>query len=168
MRVGRLAPSDIKALEERVRPQNHPDIPKDALVVTCTNKEVNRINEERLANIQEKEYEFQSINKLNTQRNFQPRVKASGAVSGTPLQKLLKLKVKAKVMLTYNIDTCDSLTNGAFGEVVGLDLDSNGQMKEVFVHFFNPECGQEARKNLMILQKRFPGKNVIGIKPIEF
>ena len=38
-------------LETRIRAINHPDIPKDALFVTCTNAEVNRVNEEEIAMI---------------------------------------------------------------------------------------------------------------------
>ena len=84
------------------------------------------------------------------------------------MQKALKLKVGAKVMLTYNINTCDSLTNGAFGEIVGFDHNINGTYKEVYVHFFNSDCGRETRKKYPWLQEKYPGKNVLGIKPIEF
>ena len=109
-------------LETRVRPSNHPDIPSNALVVTCTNKEVNQINDDRLELVEGEEHVIESLNRTSTKTNFQPRTDASGAISGTPLQKKLKLKVSAKVMLTYNIDTCDCLTNGAFGEVLGFKL----------------------------------------------
>ena len=43
-----MTEEDKRVLETRVRPINHPDLPKDALIVTCTNAEVNRINEEML------------------------------------------------------------------------------------------------------------------------
>ena len=48
IRIGDLTDEDIKLLETRVRPVNHPDIPASALVVTCMNKEVNEINNNRL------------------------------------------------------------------------------------------------------------------------
>ena len=168
IRKGDIIEEDIKILTERVRHSNHPEIPKDALVITCTNKEVNRINEERLAMIHEEEYLFESINRGINQKGFSPKTDPSGAVIGTPLQKTLKLKVGAKVMLTYNLNTCDSLTNGAFGEVVGFDYNINGSFKEVYVHFYNSDCGRETRKSYPWLQEKFPGKNVLGIKPIEF
>ena len=59
------------------------------------------------------------------------RTDASGAICGTPLQQQLRLKVGAKVMMTYNVDTCDSLTNGAFGEVVGFKFSNEGKVKQV-------------------------------------
>ena len=168
IRTGEFTEDDVKTLETRVRPLNHPDVPSDALVVTCTNKEVNRINEERLKLIDQKECENESINRRSTQKTFKPRTDASGAVSGTPLQRNLQLKVGAKVMLTYNIDTCDCLTNGAFGEVVGFNFNKDGNLKQVHVHFFNEDCGRETRKNFVELQNKFPGKNVLPIGLIEF
>ena len=43
-REGMLTEDDEKLLETRVCPKNHPDIPKNALAVTCINKKVNQIN----------------------------------------------------------------------------------------------------------------------------
>ena len=168
IRTGEFSEDDVKTLETRVRPLNHSEIPLNALVVTCTNKEVNRINEERLMTIEQKEYVYESINRRSTQKQFKPRTDASGAISGTPLQKTLRLKVGAKVMLTYNIDTCDCLTNGAFGEVVDFSFSKDGKLKEVYVHFFNDDCGREMRKNFVEVQTKFPGKNVLPIKLIQF
>ena len=168
IRTAEFTEEDVKSLESRVCQWGHPAIPESALVVTCTNNEVNRINEERLALIDEIEYENQAINRRSTQKNFKPRTDSSGAISGTPLQKNIKLKVGAKVMLTYNVDTCDCLTNGAFGEVVGFKFDKNGSWKHVYVHFFNGDCGKETRKNFTELQAKFPGKNVLPINVIEF
>ena len=168
IRTGEFSEDDVKTLETRVRPLNHSEIPLNALVVTCTNKEVNRINEERLMTINQEEYVNESINRRSTQKEFKPRTDASGAISGTPLQKKLRLKVGAKVMLTYNIDTCDCLTNGAFGEVLGFCFTKDRKLKEVYVHFFNEDCGRETRKNFVDLQSKFPGKNVLPINLIEF
>ena len=168
LRKDEMTESDIKALETRVRKANNPEIPKDALVVTCINKEVNRINDERLEAIDHVEYSFESINQTSTKKVFQPKVDSSGSVSGTPLQKVLRLKMGAKVMLTYNLDTCDCLTNGAFGEVVGFAFNGQGRLTEVHVQFDNPDCGQKTRKMYSSLNEEYPGKNVIPIKPIEF
>ena len=79
-------------------------------MITCTNAEVNRINEERLELINEREYINESINRTKSNKPFKPKIDESGAIKGTPLQKVLKLKIGAKVMLTYNIDTIDCLT----------------------------------------------------------
>ena len=168
VRIGEFTEQDVKALETRVRPLNHPDIPRDALVVTCRNVEVNEINENRLVAINEKLHIVEARNKSSTQSQFTPRCDTAGSICGTPLQKQLKLKVGAKVMLTYNIDTCDSLTNGAFGEVLGYEYNQGGHIKKVFVHFYDPDCGKERRKSFVLIQGKFPGKNVTPIDLIEF
>ena len=168
LRIGEVTEEDVKILETRVRPLNHPDIPNHALVVTCRNAEVNQINEERLKLIDDKEYEMDSINRSSTQKQFKPRVEACGNIAGTPLQRSLKLKVGAKIMLTYNINTFDCLTNGALGEVLGFGFRQDGSIREVFVHFHDEDCGKEKRKNLVALQERFPGKYVTPIELMEF
>ena len=96
------------------------------------------------------------------------RTDASGAICGTPLQQHLRLKVGAKVMMTFNVDTCDSLTNGAFGEVVGFKFNKEGKVKQVYVHFYDEDCGKTRRKNYVSLQSCFPGKNVTPIDLMEF
>ena len=168
IRIGDLTENDIKMLETRVRPSNHPDIPSNALVVTCTNKEVNQINDDRLELVEGEEHVIESLNRTSTKTNFKPRTDASGAISGTPLQKKLKLKVSAKVMLTYNIDTCDCLTNGAFGEVLGFKLKKDKSVEKVYVQFYDEDVGRERRKNHVAIQNLFPGKKVTPIELIEF
>ena len=168
IRMGVVTEEDVKTLESRVRPLNHPDIPRNALVVTCQNNEVNQINEDRLRDIDEKEIIIESINKASSQKHFKPRTDAGGNIAGTPLQRQLKLKIRAKVMLTYNINTFDCLTNGALGEVLGFKFNQDGSVKEVYVHFNDEDCGRERRRNMVAIQQKFPGKFVTPIELMEF
>ena len=55
-RIGNLTKEDLELLESRVKSLNDQTIPLEALVVTCTNAAVNRINDERLSTINETEY----------------------------------------------------------------------------------------------------------------
>ena len=168
LRIGQVTDEDVQLLETRVRPMNHPEIPLEALVVSCRNVEVNKINEDRLATINETEYIFEARNYTRTQKQINPGTDAAGSIKGTPLQKQLKLKLGAKVMLTFNIDTCDCLTNGALGEVIGYRFDQNGEIRQVYVHFYDADCGKTRRKNFVTLQEQFPGKNATPIDVIEF
>ena len=168
IRMGVVTEEDVKTLESRVRPLNHPDIPRNALVVTCQNNEVNQINEDRLRDIDEKEIIIESINKASSQKHFKPRTDAGGNIAGTPLQRQLKLKIRAKVMLTYNINTFDCLTNGALGEVLGFKFNQDESVKEVYVHFNDEDCGRERRRNMVAIQQKFPGKFVTPIELMEF
>ena len=168
IRTAEFTEDDIKELESRVFSSNDPRIPPDAPVITCTNAEVNRINADKLDLVNGKEFVIDSVNKNSTQKDFQPRMDTSGAVKGTPLQKQLRIKNGAKVMLTYNVDTADCLTNGAFGEIVGFEFGANESIRLIYVHFHNNEVGKERRRNNIEIQKKFPDKNVVGIERLEF
>ena len=52
LRSGSQTEADCDILKQRVRPFNHPDIPKDAIYIICTNQGVNVINENMLDNIE--------------------------------------------------------------------------------------------------------------------
>ena len=101
--------------------------------MTCTNAEVNRINDEMLAELPGKEEVLEAINRSQSQKVTKPLTDNTGAIRNTPLQRTLKLKVGAKVMLTHNLDTCDCLTNGAFGLVIGFDYGKGKTIKKVKV-----------------------------------
>ena len=168
IRSGEQTSSDCRLLQERVRPINHPDLPKDALYVTCLNKDVNTINEAKLDALEGVPHEIEADIRSSVQKNVKPKIGQDGSIFNTPLQKVLKLKVGAKVMLTYNIDVMDSLTNGAIGEVVGFQFTAAGKVKTVLVHFKNEKVGRNLRKNHSFLQQQFPGIPVTPIEKIEF
>ena len=108
------------------------------------------------------------MNRSQTQKITKPLIDATGAIRNTPLQKEIKLKIGAKVMLTYNIDTCDCLTNGSFGKVMGFKFGKDGTVTRVIVHFYDEECGREKRKNHLQLQNQYPGFHPTPIEMIEF
>ena len=115
-----------------------------------------------------KEYSIDARSYTQTKSNMKTRTDPSGAICGTPLQQQLRLKVGAKVMMTYNVDTCDSLTNGVFGEVLGFKFNKEGNVSQVYVHFYDEDCGKTRRKSFVSLQSCFPGKNVTPIDLMEF
>ena len=71
-------------------------------------------------------------------------------------------------MLTHNLDTCDSLTNGTFGEIIGIELNKMNQVKRLIICFDNENSGKERRKNYMQLQKKYYPKLATPIDKIEF
>lgn len=48
-----------------------------------------------------------------------PKKSRDGSIFNTSLQLNLNLKIGAQIMLTYNMDVLDSLTNGMIGRVMG-------------------------------------------------
>ena len=168
MRVGDIQEDDIKMLQQRVRQTNHPDIPNEALVVSCKNVGVNKINENKLALIVGKEYSVQAITKTATKKAIKARTDASGAIRNTPLQHTLNLKTGARVMLTFNIDTCDCLTNGTFGEVIGFESDSMNNLSRVIIEFDSEISGKERRKKYTDLQRNYHPRLATPVDKIEF
>ena len=62
------------------------------------------------------------------------------------LQKVLTVKINARVMITTNIDVTDGLTNGAMVTVTNVVIDhTTGKMSVILVAFDSEHVGQETR-----------------------
>ena len=69
-------------------------------------------------------------------------------------------------MLTYNLDVCDSLTNGSLGQIIDIVYDKHGKVKLVLVQFDEILSGRERRKHSSIA-KGYSGLNVTPIEILE-
>ena len=133
-RIGEQTEEDMRILESRVRPLDHPDT-EGAMFINCTNKEVNKLNRMRLGQVKGEEVTIEAINTHVTMKNYKPAVSEKGTVKDTPFMQSLVLKVGARVQLTYNIDTLDGLTNGARGIVKYMSRNAAGQVEKIMVKF---------------------------------
>ena len=107
IRIGKQTENDQQVLASRVFKKNDPRLPKDALFVSGTNAMVDNINNQRINELDGKEFELQAIVFSETRGTFVPNLDNKGDIRGTTLQYNLKLKKKSRVMLTYNLDVCD-------------------------------------------------------------
>ena len=158
IRIGEETEEDIEQLKSQVRKDKHNDIrkEKDALYIYGTNKNVNRMNNLRLKQIKGEEHIIPAIIMHKTIKNFNPPEGKGGEVGKTSFQKELRLKINAKVMLTHNVDTCDGLTNGARGELVGVIKDSKENISKLIIRFEKESVGREKRKHSPDISIKFP------------
>ena len=168
IRVGSVTQEDCELLQTRVRPVNDPEIPDDAMYVTCTNQSVNDINQARLQGLETESVELLAININSSCKNFHPPIGRGGTVHTTPFYNKVTLKVDARVMLTFNVDTADGLTNGAMGQVLGYERNVKGEVAYVVVAFDGEQVGAERRKKFPSLQRKYHNDKSTPISRHEF
>jgi hypothetical protein len=100
--------------------------------------------------------------------NYNPPVDSqTGQIGTSPFLKHLKLKVGCQVMLTYNINTIDGLTNGTTGKVLAFVRNQSG-VHSVIVDFLEDDVGDSYRQEHTDIVQLYPGKNVVAIERIRF
>ena len=160
IRVGKQTEKDFHKLRERIRPRNHQDL-KGSMFISCKNKLVEIFNMSRLAEIDSELFIFEALNIHLTIPNFKPPVDNKGNVKGTPFMETLKLKKGARIMLSYNIDTLDCLTNGTRGELVDFHFNEKGVVTKIMIKFDELHQGQQRRDKNPKLLSIYPGCTAI-------
>ena len=150
LRMGKHTKDDERMLQARVSDK----FPPQSTYVYGKNKPKNEQNNLELNQLQTPMVTLKATHVHAFIKNFKPIIKDDGSVHTTPFLDQLNLKVGARVMLTYNIDTVDGLTNGTMGHVVDY-IYENGKVTHVLVKFDDPEDGKELRKqNKALLRSR--------------
>ena len=87
------------------------------------------------------------------------------------LQKVLTIKINARVMITMNINVADGLTNGAMGTVTNVVIDqTTRKMSVILIAFDSEHVGQETRHTSVynsIHQNAVPIHHTQGSFPID-
>ena len=163
IRFGDQTPSDIEKL--RFRQRN--DFPSDTVYVFPTRRPVHEVNIKKLNDLQNETVVLKAINVHQTQSNYRPVISSDGFVNNTPFLSDLMLKVGAKVMLTYNCDTSDGLTNGSPGTV--MHFAKNGDsITHILVLFDEKETGHKARQKNQNFALQYPECTPIGRVSFEY
>ena len=160
IRIGQQTTEDLSLLETRVRPFGNSDL-EGAMYLAGKNVKVNEFNLIGLNKLESKVYQIEAINIHPTIKNFKPQVNSKGNIgtekNETPFRQTLTLKIGSRIMLTYNIDVDDCLTNGARGKIIAIEENKSGYVERIIVKF-DDECqGEIKRKSDKILEKNFPG-----------
>ena len=141
-------------------------MPKEALFISGTNKVVNDVNKERLNKEHGTLISIKATVQNESQGLFKPKLDNTGNIRGTNLQYELNLKKGCRIMLTSNLNVCDSLTNGTQGTVIDFKYSNQSLVEHIIVQFDEEICGKELRKqkNIEIL---YPGQNATQIEKSE-
>ena len=163
IRVGEVDEVDFEELEKRVFCRNDPIIEDSSVFVFSQNNYANEKNLEVMERLDGIEYTVKAKVRHHVLKEYTPKIENTGNIENTALQETLRFKVGSKIMLTYNMDTSDRLTNGAFGKVIGIEMNRDGEVTVVYVEFDNKSVGKETAKNYANLKKKF-GVQTIPIK----
>jgi len=162
MRVGDINNKDIKMLESRVRPKNHPDLIDVDLVIVPTRKSCARYNREYMASLVGEEIILKAKHFHSTQKKYKPFIeKKEGAIGTTSFLDEIHLKVGAKMILIHNIDTSDGLTNGQLGTLTSILYTVDGQPDKLILNLQKKDAGVKNRQKYPNIAKRFPDSVII-------
>ena len=118
------------------------------MFISYTNEEVKYLNSIALNAIPHEMVTAEAINIHPTIKDFVPFVNSRGNVgterNETPFRQNLEMKIGSRIMLTYNIDVMDCLTNGARGEIVAFVRSKAGIIEKVIINS-DDECEGEQR-----------------------
>ncbi len=165
IRYGSQTEYDLSVLQTRLNvPQN-----QDALVVFGKRKPVTEWNKKKLAELPGQLELILAKTIHPCQKKFKPFISSDGFVNNTPFLAQLYLKTNARVMLTYNSDTSDGLTNGSTGTVTGFKKYPNGTIYTIYVLFDDPNSGKKAQMKMFPNDKHdFPESTPIHIHKFDF
>jgi ATP-dependent DNA helicase PIF1 len=163
IRIGVQEETDLAVLMSRVCS----DVPANAIHVYGTKAKVAALNTIKLEALNGVEETIRAKCIHPYRENYKPPVNATGQIGESPFQDVLKLKIDSLVMLTYNVDTADGLTNGTAGKVVAFVKNSLGEIQKVIVDFIE-DVGDGHRQENRQLKEKYPGQNVVAIGKIKF
>ena len=161
-RTGDHTDEDKELLETRVRPQGHPDLKNASLYIIPTKKPCAILNDIYIKNLPGEMITARAYHHHNLNKKFTPKLdKIDDSVAGTGFVNDLKIKIGAQIMLIYNVNTLDGLTNGQLGVVQNVIKDKNGNLDKIIIKFKNPKAGKENRDKFKKILKDYPECSVI-------
>ena len=148
--MGNQTEEDIQLLKTHIVENNSP-LYQNAVQVYGTNELVNNANNAKLLNLCGEEIQIEA-------HKFPPKsapdynfiTNKNGCIGETPFKNILRIKKNAIVMLIYNVNTADKLTNGQRGIITDVIFNDANTVSCLIIKFDDPTVGKLQReKNKM-------------------
>ena len=164
IRVGLKSENDMEVLKSRIKQAGHQDL-DGAMYLNATNLEVEHHNNIGLNKLDSELVVSEAINIHPSIKNFKPKINKNGNIgtlnNETPFRQTLQMKVGARVMITYNIDVTDCLTNGTRGRIVAFKYNTGGKLEKVII-MFDETCQGEYKRSIdKETTSKYPGCTAI-------
>ena len=154
-RVGIITEEDLQYLKAHETDDQHLDL--DALHLCFKNKETQDHNHKMISELDKGERQFQALKRYPKGRK--PFIKPDGRIEDLNVLDVLTLKIGARVVMVFNVNTLDDLLNGSTGTVVGFDFDNKSNQECVIVKFDKECMGQKQRLSYPHLAKKYASGN---------
>ena len=109
-----------------------------------------------LSRLAGKLYEIDLIG--NYPKNYKPTISKHGTIDDTNLSQNLKSKIGARVMIVINVNTADSLVNGALGTIIDI-ITKEDTVNCVVIRFDSEKVGMEQRRNHANIADKYKDSN---------
>ena len=146
LRMGEQTEEDINLLRTHIVDEKSP-LYQNAVQVYGTNELVNKANNEKLTNLQGEEIQIEA-------HKFPPKsapdynfiTNKNGCIGETPFKNILRIKTNAIVMLIYNVNTADKLTNGQRGIITNILFSDPNTVSCLIIKFDDPTVGKSQKE----------------------
>ena len=146
VRIGKLTENDTELLKSRFVETNSELFPEDVVHIYSENEPARLHNISMFEKIDKESFTLNAVDQVpdRVPKHVYDRILGQRQSQTSGLAFKLTIKVGAKVMLTYNVDTTDKLINGQIGTIVYIET-QNENIKTIYVKFDKPNIGLNKR-----------------------
>ena len=167
VRIGQHTKEDIITLKTRIRPKKHPDLKSAGMFILCKREPCTQMNAKYLISLDTDVTSILARHHHATQAKYKPYINPKdGTIASTSFIDILRIKVGAKLMIIYNIDTPDGLTNGQMGELVSFIKTTKGDVDKLVIRLNNKLVGKNNRSSYPNFARKFP--DCVIIEKVKF
>ena len=141
-RLGIVSEENLKLLQERETDDPHHDL--DSMHLAYGNDIVQDHNHKMLNQLKTPLVQAEAIKLYPKGRK--PTFRSGGRIEDLNVLNILKVKLGARVVMVYNVNTIDDLVNGSTGTIIGLEFNSEKELECIIVRFDKESMGRQHRE----------------------